>query len=317
MDYKSLQKKIQIKKLCYTNPALFNYDKGGGTFDKSVDFIFILKDGKNNLYEPITDEAMSYFKENYIAWWGDNENHPAGHLLSSQIQCLNFLFAIKNDLSATLLLAKLFDNEIDNILPVIGDNVNQFIAFEFVHNNAELLGENDAGAMRGKFCTSVDALIIAQRKGKKILIPIEWKYTESYLNGENKALEHNKGQTRQNRYNHLIEKSEQLICFDDLQHSIYYYEPFYEFMRQTLLVEQMKKMGIADDFLHIVIAPDSNTDLLGNNYPFTSDDLETAWRKCLKDKTKFRIIDSKEIFNMLETLHNYLNQTNYLKSRYY
>ena len=317
MSYKQLQRKLQVQKLRYKHPELFNQDKGGGKFDKYESLPFVLLNSLNNLYSKVQSQVVRYFENNDIAWWGDVEKHPTGHLLSSQIQCLNFLFALRNDKHAVLALAKLFDSEIDDVLETLNEFETGYIAFEFVYENEKLLGENDFGAKRGSMCTSIDAVIIALKKGKKILIPLEWKYTETYLECENKSTEPRKGKVRQNRYNHLIVRSNQLKTPVDFEDSIYYYEPFYEFMRQTLLVEQMIVQGIADDYLHIVVIPDENTDLLDNNYTFSTDDLQTIWRKNITDQEKFKIVDSKQILQAIEHLPNYIELANYIKQRYF
>ncbi|MDD3772039.1 MAG: hypothetical protein PHC38_05205 [Weeksellaceae bacterium] len=279
--------------------------------------IFVLQDGKNNLYQSIILDAINYFKENDIAWWGDNEKYPTGHMLSSQIQCLNYLFAMRKDKEAVLELAQLFDSEIDDVCHTLNDFDPGFIAFEFAYKNEELLGENDDGAKRGTKCTSIDAFIIAKKGDKKILIPVEWKYTESYLDCENKALEISSGKKRQSRYNHLILSSHQLKPFSDLPNSAYYFEPFYEFMRQTLLVEQMIKRGLADDFLHVVIISEKNEDLLGSSYKFSPDNLETIWRNCLTDQAKFKLVQNSKLLSIFEKREEYNDLFNYLNQRYF
>ncbi|OEU80443.1 MAG: hypothetical protein BA865_04050 [Desulfobacterales bacterium S5133MH4] len=36
---------------------------------------------------------MDYFERNHITWWmGDKKNEPTGHLLSSQVACINHLY---------------------------------------------------------------------------------------------------------------------------------------------------------------------------------------------------------------------------------
>jgi hypothetical protein len=316
MNYKEKQRKLQTAKLHYQYPTIFNNDKGYGDFDKYKSLMYVLRDGENNLYREIVNYTSTYFKDNDISWWGDNEKYPTGHLLSSQIQCLNYLFALRKDHDAVLELVQIFDSEIDSVLSTINDHDEGFIAFEFAYKNEELLEENDFGSKRGTKCTSIDAFIIAKRNKERILIPIEWKYTEKYTDGENKALEYEKGITRQNRYNRLIENSKQLIDSKNKAQSIYYYEPFYEFMRQTLLVEQMILKGLADDFIHIIVIPSENKDLLGNNYKFTANDLETTWRNAIVDQTKFKIIDSHNILQVIDNMPAYSKLTGYLKLRY-
>jgi hypothetical protein len=279
---------------------------------------YLLNNGDDNLHESIREDVKRYFSDNNIDWWtfDNSKTKPTRHMVSSQIQCLNYLFALRKDKDGVLKLAQLFNPDIDDVFPTIADKDTGYIAFEFVYENAKLLNESDTGAKRGSYCTSVDAFIIAKRHKQKVLIPIEWKYSENYFDGKNKALESEKGRTRQNRYNHLIEYSKQLKSSHDLASSVYYYEPFYEFMRQTLLVEQMIVSGIADDFIHIVVIPSENKDLLDYNYEFSKKGLLTTWRNCLSDQTKFRIIDQKQILQILDENPTYSKLAEYLKLRY-
>ena len=94
---------------------IFSGDKGNGYF-KGAPRPFILRDGMNNLYEPIREGVVKYFKDNNISWWGGNT--PSGHTLSSQIACLNHLFAIMNDKEAVLAMLNGVRNEFMDVLPV-------------------------------------------------------------------------------------------------------------------------------------------------------------------------------------------------------
>ena len=83
--------------------SFFGRDSGNGFF-MGRRYPFVLRDGGNNLYEPIRNDAIQYFKENDISWWGGTA--PTGHVLSSQIACLNHLFAIRKDPEAVLAVVK-------------------------------------------------------------------------------------------------------------------------------------------------------------------------------------------------------------------
>lgn len=275
---------------------------------------YFLQKGIDNLYQGAS-EAIRYFEENQIDWWhlgSHSPKTPTIHMVSSQIQCLNYLFPLRKDRSAVMKLLRLFDDRIDKVYPFPSGD---FIEFEFIYHNERILGENDPGAKRGAKCTSIDAFIIAGREDKKILVPIEWKYTEQYLEGVNKALELHRGTKRQSRYNKLIKYSGQLKDCDDIVHSCYYYEPFYELMRQTLLVEGMVKECVADDFLHILIVPDENKDLLGNSYFFSNDHFETIWKSRLKHPEKFKIVGSRMIQEKVIYSINHA-WAKYLRDRY-
>ncbi|WP_282039348.1 PGN_0703 family putative restriction endonuclease [Saccharicrinis aurantiacus] len=315
-NYKLHQRKLQTKRLLYDLPELFNNDTGGASFGNYKSLIFVLQDGKNNLFNEITEDAVAYFKENDIAWWGDNEFYPPGHILSSQIQCLNYLFALRKDKDMVLRLAQLFNANISDILPINQDKDGGYIAFEFTYNNAELLNEKEANAKRGKYCTSIDAFMIGMCNDEKILIPIEWKYTESYPNSDNKAKEPGKGQTRQERYNQLIESSKQLKTPKQFENCLYYHEPFYEIARQTLLAEQIVKSGMADDFLHVLIIPEANSELLYNSHQCENSGLEKLWNNQLLNPEKFKVVDGRDILSLIKKNPNYKNLYNYLNARY-
>ncbi len=271
----------------------------------------VLKDYSKNFLSSIYDDALSYFKQHNIAWWhmeGDSSDVPTGHIMSSQIQCLNHLFGIRNNERAIQsLLFNATGIAFDCILTTL-DN-DGLIEFEFTYNNKELLGEDDAGAQRGAFCTSVDAMIRAQKDKKVYLVPIEWKYTEAYESYDLTC------DTRIKRYQHLIEKSEQLkVPTDGVPHSIYMKEPQYELMRQTLLVEQMIRKGIADYFFHINIIPNKNEDLRQS--------VEQNYIPMLNNPDFFCIIDPSVFFKPL-TIVPFTNDQQvrmiieYLQKRYW
>ena len=52
-----------------------------------------------NLYRGIRTKAIEYFREYNITWWQclNEPNSPTGHMVSSQINCINHLFAFRDD----------------------------------------------------------------------------------------------------------------------------------------------------------------------------------------------------------------------------
>ena len=170
---------------------------------------------------------------------------------------------------------------------------------------------------RGSNCTSIDALICGvHRDGRKILFPIEWKYVEAYGN-DNKAIG-NAGMTRLSRYTDLINNSSQL---KSTSQSVYYFEPFYQLMRQTLWAEQMiahkeTETVKADDFIHIHVIPTENVDLLKKHYPCSGMDMETTWRTNLKDQSKYKIIHPKDFLSPIN-VNQYKELISYLSERYW
>ena len=68
-------------------------DPGGGVF-KKAEREFVLKEPIQNLWAGIREDVVQYFKVNRIPFW-DSGDEPTGHLLSSQIACLNHLYFIR------------------------------------------------------------------------------------------------------------------------------------------------------------------------------------------------------------------------------
>ena len=306
------------------NSDIFSGDKGNGYF-MGKDRPFVLKDGINNLYEPIRNDVLKYFNDNGISWWGTDK--PSGHTLSSQIACLNHLFAIMYDHNAVLAMLNGVRDEFEKVLPVSCDANPQYIGFEVISKNDHL---NEKTSTRGSNCTSVDAFIYAQHKGdgKLWLIPIEWKYTEHYANfDKSKEDRHNeekgsngKGQERVRRYSALTDASLQLKSLESYYGSIYYQEPFYQLMRQTLWAENIVKHKHietlkADDYMHIHVIPSGNKDLLSKKYSVSGMGMEETWRSLLTDQSKYIIVDPQKLLEPIED--KYPQLVSYLRKRYW
>lgn len=307
------------------NSDIFESEKSGKVFMRS-EREFVLQSGDKNLVKSIRNEVIDYFKNNNISWW--NGNKPTGHVLSSQIACLNHLFAIRSDKNAVLKLTKTILPDFIDVIEIGTDKYCKgFIQFEAISDNDYLNETNiDEKLNRGNNCTSIDVLIFALHKnGTKWLIPIEWKYTEHYSN-QNKAIEgikkdpeNCKGKVRQKRYTGLINNSLQL---KNENHNCYYYEPFYQLMRQTLWVEQMIKNKNretlkADDYIHIHVIPNENKDLLDKKYKCSGSDIVTTWKSHLKNSEKYMIISPEKLLSNCLNDNKYTELENYLIKRYW
>ena len=304
------------------NSDIFNGDKGKGYFMGKAR-PFVLKDGMNNLYEPIRNDVLRYFKDNEISWWGGDK--PSGHTLSSQIACLNHLFAIMNDKSSVLAMLNGVRDEFKEVLPVKCDANPQYIGFEVVSKKDPL---NEKTSTRGSNSTSVDAFIYAKHRDNSIwLIPIEWKYTEHYANldksnedrqGEEKG-SNGKGKERVRRYSALTDASLQLKSLDSYYGSIYYQEPFYQLMRQTLWAENVVKLKEenlkADNYMHIHVIPSANKNLLDKKYSVSGMGMEESWRSMLSDQSKYIIVDPPKLLEPIKD--KYPELASYLKKRYW
>jgi len=321
--YANLEKEKSPLKDCYYG------DEFGGCFRKKQR-PFALKVWKNNFYKPICEDVLTYFEENNISWWGGKQ--PTQHILSSQIACVNHLFLLRNNKKAVLSIAKKINQDIDDVLLIQTDKKPTYISFEVVSDNDYL---NEGTSTRGSNCTSIDALIAGKIKDKTILLPIEWKYTEFYANTDKskedsskdspdyKKGDEAKGKIRLSRYTDLLNKSEQLKHLIKYRESVYFFEPFYQLMRQTLWAEQMisnkdSERIKTDDYIHVHVIPEQNTDLLSKKYPVSGKNMETTWRDCLCAQEKYQIISPKELLADID-LDNEESKLlfDYLKTRYW
>jgi hypothetical protein len=68
----------------------------GGEFFKGTSYAHILLDPTKNLWAAIREDALDYFSRNSIVWWGGGgSTAPTGNLLSSQVACVNHLYALR------------------------------------------------------------------------------------------------------------------------------------------------------------------------------------------------------------------------------
>lgn len=269
---------------------------------------YTLLDGRNNLHDRMPD-AICYCQENRI-YWHDAENasslKPSTYMLSSQVQCFNYLFPLCAHKEAVLRLARLLDPSIDDVLPSLLPYYGEsYIDFEFVYHNDRILHEGSKNPIRGGIWTSSDACIVARRGQQNLLILIEWKYAEGCFDF------FHYGYALAHRYSQLIKQSEQLLDVPDY----YCCKLFNQLMRQTLLGEGIAREGTVDDYLHVVVAPAANQELLQHRFLFTNDTLEASWKRCLKNPDKFKIVDSRQILQeVIAPL--YPSTAEYLKKRY-
>lgn len=344
MSYKEEQRKRQIALLKST---IFSDDRGKGKYLwRSIEQEGkeeILTDGLKNLFEPIRNCVVEYCKKNKVSLWrlaGEKKDKPTGHLLSSQVACLNHLFYLRNKPDIVLKIAQKICPNIIEILKIETDkNLSEYISFEAVSDN-DYLNECKEGQQptRGKNCTSIDALIYAKDKhNNRYILPIEWKYTELYGNEDksttssDKKSQHHKendeakGKKRLNSYSDLIDKSKQLKGKrESYRNSSYFFEPFYQLMRQTLWAEEMirnnkKEIVKADKFIHVHVISQENKELLEKKYKCSGKNMEDTWREHLTNQDIYKIVSPRELLSGIDfDKSTELNELkSYLERRYW
>ena len=314
--------------------------KTGGIY-KGKTREFVLEDGKKNLHKFFRDDAIRYFHEKEISWWdGGKDNLPTGHLLSSQVACVNHLFPMRTSKKLADAFLKSLDMDFEEAISIKFEEDDLFLAFEKTAKD-NLGGER--GRKRGANSTSIDAFMIGKKcDGQKVLILIEWKYTESYQPTFMRLS--SKKTDRLERYFDLLPvnggksaislKPElSLVEHKDAKNlkfpmlNTLCFEPYYQLMRQTLLGEQMvAKDGYAvDDFLHLHLIPEENQELHGvesDKIPLSKIgmSLEKRWKNCLSIPDRYELLYHENIFPKFKKIAGFndeeLEWYQYLEERY-
>jgi hypothetical protein len=134
-----------------------------------------------------------------------------------------------------------------------------FVDFEW-NGSHDYLNEGSGGRRRtrGANSTSADAVIRFEHDRCRETLLIEWKYTENY----GPPLRAGGNPTRLRRYHNLAFAPEGPIRNDlDLTLEDFFYEPFYQLLRQQMLAYQMQRAGEdgADRVRVLHITPEANT----------------------------------------------------------
>jgi len=279
-------------------------DSGNGIF-LGKEREFVLSKPVLNLWKDIREDALEYFKGNEISWWMGKD--ITGHLLSSQVACLNHLYHLRQRKDLSTAILKEIDSEIKEAI-IVDDG---FVEFEFIGERQYL---KEKSWKRGANCTSIDAVMIGRNKaGKKIFFLIEWKYTE-YYSSDDKYIP-----ARAKVYDDLIKDKNS--PFKESNVRAYYYEPFFQLMRQTLLGWKFieNKDHCCNDYYHIHVIPDENKELLNSiTSPYLEgDSISEAWKNILKNPNRYKAITPK---NLLEPCLNQMDRQplfSYLEKRYW
>ncbi len=295
----------QRRKAIFNRSVLF-LDPGQGLY-RNKPREFVLSDPRLNLWEETRSAALEYFRNNEIIWW-PGATHPSGHLLSSQVACINHLFfaRVRGDIATNILHA--ISSEVCAALPLI----DGYVEFEYI-GSRQLLRER--GFTRGANCTSLDAVMLGRtNSGKKILFLIEWKYTEDYPPNSLWL------QKRSDIYDSLIVAAEGPFL-SSVEPKSLYFEPFYQMMRQTLLGHLFLKNREldCDDYVHVHVVPDGNIELKTRiTSPFLFGDcIHTAWTALLRAPHRYVAIDPEALLKRTSTLPDTRCWLDYLKRRYW
>lgn len=284
-------------------------------------FCLPLDYAEENLFPEIRQTAPAYFAAHGIKWHDGRNGKPSNHLCDSQVCCVNFLFPFAQKPHILAEVLRPIFPDLQEVLPV--EN-GQYIAFEWI-GLENYLGEkifNSNKRTRGANFTSADAVVMFKRSdGKKQMVLIEWKYTESYRKVNLKYSTSGTDRTKTYRPFYLHDdcpiNKELLPSFDSL-----FYEPFYQLTRQQFLAHEMEKAKLEADVVNILhIAPVQNTDFHRITSPELSKLGETAidlWKRLVLKEDKFISVSTERLFSNLFSNHLLEMQawSDYITKRY-
>lgn len=280
----------------------------------------------HNLAPSVRRDAETYFIANGISW-----HQHANHGASSQVCCLNFLMPLarRPELLARLVGAAL-DIAPPEVLPVEPgpDGRPWFVGFEWI--GGDHLGESRNGSRRrGANCTSADAVVRFRYGGAIETLLIEWKYTESYgaplapgrptdadPAGHSNAV-------RISRYKDLVFDPTGPVRSDlGLSLADFFWEPFYQLLRQQMLAFQMERNGEdgASRVRVLHVAPAANHALRQVTSPALrrfGDDAMDVFRSLLVEQESFVSRGTERLFGpLLEELGEPDEWSSFLLGRY-
>ena len=234
-DFKSREQLAQAAWLAANTPASA---RGAGGYD----FCLHKDQAYLNLAPSIQQTAARYFKrpEGDITW-----HRFAAHARSSQACCVNFLMPLA---CASEALAVVVGAALGIAAPQMEevekgpDGEPWFVGFEWAGDGTDYLGEGSRGHItRGANATSADAIVRFTSEGVRHTLLIEWKYTETYGAPIAKASDPGAIKTRTDRYADLAFGVDGIVRPElGLRLADYFWDPFYQVLRQQLLAARME-----------------------------------------------------------------------------
>lgn len=261
---------------------------------------------EENLYSEFREAALAYFAEAQIGWHQGSQAvgqiaKPNNHLCSSQVCCINFLFAFADKPDALAALLRPIFPTIKAMVAM--ERPGQYVSHEWI-GERNYLGEKVARngkRTRGALFTSADAAVMFEcLDGTRQIVLIEWKYTESYSPNDKQVAA--SGTDRTAIYRHLYTREDFPLNKHVLpSFGALFYEPFYQLLRQQMLAHEMEKAHEIGahrvSLLHI--APAHNMDFRRVTSPSLQPLGETVidvWRCLVREPSRFDSVSVEQLY---------------------
>ena len=222
----------------------------------------------HNLLDEIREMALTRFERFDIHWHGETQgpdrSTPSTHLLDSQVQCVNCLLSLERAPEILLERLQRIVPAAQSLVPIRHADVTEgLVAFEWI-GQENYLGERFRyKRRRGEYVTSADALMVVEcSDGSRTGFLIEWKFTESYNEPVPFVSDH--GTDRRQIYRGAYENESTAFIAKRPSIDVYFHDPHYQLLRQTLLAEKMldaREHGVSR-FVVLFLAPAANRELM-------------------------------------------------------
>ena len=272
------------------------------------DFILPAAFADKNIWEPIRQELLEYFRANKIAWHDQEQTAygprdgagPSPHLLDSQVSGVNFWWGLARSPKPLRTALRYAFDDVESV--VAPKECGPLVEAEWV-GLCSYLGER-GWPQRGQYATSADLLLASvDEGGERHGVLLESKYTEAYQ--PERWLDCGpSGQTRIATYQPYFERADGPIRQDfGIGLADLLIEPFYQHLRQQLLagaMEREKELGF-ETVTCLHVAPRANAELHARiTAPKLADrgtDVGEAWRSVLRQPTRYRSVAYEDVFN--------------------
>lgn len=268
-----------------------------------------------NVLSDVREQVEAYFGKT-ISW-----HTHSNHALSSQVCCLNFLapLARRPEILSRLIGTALKIEPPEMVEVEEGPSGEPwFVGFEWI--GGDYLNETGKSGKRtrGANATSADAIVKFRHAGRQDTLLIEWKYTEKY----GQPIRPDGNAVRTSRYERMVfEPDGPVKAGIDIVLSDFFFEPFYQNLRQQMLAWQMQKHGEdgADRVRVLYISPAANIAIKAVTAPKLrnfGDTAPSAFTNILANPDDFIACSTEALFYPLLTSHRGAAWAEYLLERY-
>jgi hypothetical protein len=271
-------------------------------------FILPVEHATLNLWVPIRDDVLAYFRSRGVAWHDEESRDygpraspgPSPHLLDSQVCAINFWWGLARSASALAAVLRTVFADLEEVVAVQTGEPPMPPEWIGLRN---YLGES-GWMRRGAHATSADFLVVfVDADGARHGVLIESKYSESYEPDAWKRVSP-RGTNRADIYRGEFElpdgpfRSDVDIVIEDLL-----IEPFDQHLRQQLLARAMERASESNlktvTCLHV--APRGNEafhrGVTAPKLAARGGTVGDAWRSILRIPTRYRSVAYEDLFS--------------------